>query len=296
MGNGGPSGSSGTTGTTGQNFVSLIRSIMPSLLTDEIRDLIDKAVRRSWTIDEFLGHVYSSETFIDTFPGIFRADGTLKMNAAEYLQAFDQYASLAQSAGIKIDKKIFGNLIAGDTSYAEFNDRVSAVESVIDNKVYLDAFRDTLRSMGISVKGMETPQDYADFVMGRSTKRFYNLYEELQVRGAAGMAGLTNLGERTVNKIVGAVESKDMSPAELEEHFKSLANKIRTVLPASQLAGLGISKKDLVTLEFGGANRDAIEDRVTQAISNYEGYFQQRGQAQTATGQRQKSMLYGETA
>lgn len=235
--------------------------------------LIDQAVRQNWTIEELTAHVYSSPAFAQMFPGIFRPDGSLRMSPYEYRQLSDQYVSVARMYGITgLDQARIGRLIAGNVSIQEFTDRMEAIRRVTEFKPAFEEFKQVLKARGISTKGLDTDKDLVNFILGKGPKQFYQLWDELNVGLAARMAG-AKISQKLVRSIARRVPGIS-SEAELQAQMQELARNIRTTLPLSKIQKFGITKRDLVTLEFGGPNQAKIFEKV-QRIAATQGLFEQ---------------------
>jgi hypothetical protein len=242
----------------------------------EMRSLIEKSSREQWTPSQFAAAVYQSNTFKAAFPGIFRSDGSMIMDPLQYRAVSDQYKQVANRYGVDIDKSRIGNLIHRQVSVSEFQVRSEAIARIEENKVYFDAFNKVAAARGI--KGLNTPQEMADFLIGKSDKKFYDLWEEVQIGGAAKMAGV-GLNVRNIKQIAKAIPGEeDMDPAALQQHFQNLASSLRTALPQSKIQGYGLTKRDLIELEFGGPRQAAVADKVQRVMAQYEGNMQQNNE------------------
>jgi hypothetical protein len=234
-------------------------------------DLIDQAVRLNWTAEELQARVYAHPAFAQMFPGIFREDGSLRMSPFEYRQLSDQYQSIARLYGFSsLDKARVGRLIAGNVSIQEFSDRMEAIRRVTEFKPAFEEFKQILRSRGISTKGLETDKDIVNFMLGKGPKQFYRLWDELNVGLAARMAG-AKINQKQVRAIAKRLPGI-ASEAELQAQMQELARHIRTTMPLSKIHKFGITKKDLITLEFGGPNQAAIFEKVRRVLATQEAF------------------------
>lgn len=250
----------------------------------EIKNLIEQASREQWTTTQFAAAIYQSNTFKTAFPGIFREDGSMIMDPFQYRATADQYTQIANRYGIDIDKARIGNLIGRQISVDEFQTRSEAIARIDENKQYFDAFNKVAAARGM--KGLDTPEEMADFLIGRSDKKFYDLWEEVQIGGSAKMSGV-NLGIKGIRQIAKAIPGEnDMDPAALQQHFQNLAASLRTALPQSKIQGYGLTKRDLIELEFGGPRQAAIADRVNRIMAQYEGNMEQNKELTNAVAQR----------
>jgi len=258
-------------------------------------DIIDKAIRNGWSPQQFEAAIYRSKPFRQTFPGIFRGDGSLRMSPYEYLQQADAYRELAQRYGLRggLDDKRIGKLIEGNVSMTELNDRFSALYRMEEYKPYMQAFKEVLASNGITRKFNE--EEMFRFVMGESPKEFYEIWEQASVGASATRAGLDLSAKemKSIARMVPGVQDE----AALYGNFQQLAQKVQTLLPLSRMAKFGITKKDLIELEFGGANQSAIATRVEELINVLTGEHDESRKAKnTGVLQSSQTRLHGVTS
>lgn len=262
-------------------------SILESLLTrlgiptGPFLSMIDTAVREGWGALQFQAQLYSSPTFHNMFPGIFREDGSLKMSASRYRAMSDQYSSIARTYGVELDKARLGSLIGGDTSIQELTDRLEAVKRLQEYGPAMKEFQQVLASRGIK----SGDGDMVNFILGKAPKQFYSIWEETQVGTAARTAGV-HISQGLVRKI-----SRQLPGIQSEQDviagFQDLATKIQSVMPMSKIAKYGISRRDLTELEFGGPHQAAIAERVQNLINSTQAFYTgQRAQGQLPVGGR----------
>lgn len=267
------------------DFEAMLRFL--GLDSYEIRNLIETASREQWTPDQFSAAIYSSDTFKREFPGIFRADGSMIMDPFQYRATADQYQAVANRYGISLDPARVGTLIHKNISVNEFADRGEAIARIEENKQYFEAFNKVLEARGM--EGFKSKEDMADFLLGKKSAKFYDVWEEVQIGGAAKMAGV-NLSGKMIRSISNKIPGADtMDPAALQQHFQNLAQSLRTALPQSKIQGYGLTKKDLVELEFGGPRQAAIADKVQRVMAQYQGNMEQNKELGNVVGQRNQN-------
>lgn len=234
----------------------------------QFNNLIDKAVRNGWQPEQFESAVYQSPAFKQAFPGIFRGDGSLRMSPGEYRAVTDSYKEIAQRYGLygELGKGRLGNLIKGNVSPQELSDRFSAVQRM---KQYAPAFESFQKLVAGSTGNKMTQENVYEFVMGKSPSEFYDLWEAASVGAAAGGAGV-NLSAAEMRSIATRVPGIQTEES-MYSGFQELASKIKTLMPMSQLANMGVNKGDLIELQFGGPKAADIASRVDQIIRNFEG-------------------------
>lgn len=257
-------------------------------------DLINQAVLENWSEDEILARIYVTPEFHNMFPGIFREDGSMRFSAAEYRSISDNYKSIARDYGVTgLSTGQISKLIGGNVSIHEFQTRMSAVQRYEEYKPALNAYRDILKAQGIDTSAIEGDAGLLKFVLGQSPKEFYTNYEQTNVLTQARAQGFVGK-ERGVGMAqrIAALTPGISTEQELQEHFATLATQAKTVVPASQWARNGITKNDLVQLEFGGPRRAAIAERVTDVMKQKQAFDEQvyvGGVGQTQRARRDKA-------
>lgn len=234
----------------------------------EFGNLIDKAVRNGWSPEQFESQIYQSPAFKRTFPGIFRGDGSLRMSPAEYRNISDQYKELAQRYGLfgELGKGRIGQLIKGNVSPQELTDRFTAISRMKEYGTAFDVFKEVVK--GSTGKKL-TDENIYEFIMGKGPKEFYDLWETTMVGTSAKSAGV-DLSAAEMGSIAKRLPGMQ-TEEQLQSNFQNLAKNIKQIMPLSQLAKMGVSKSDLIELEFGGERQADIAERVDQIYRNYEG-------------------------
>ena len=234
------------------------------------QSLINQAVTNAWSWAQFEGAVYGSNAFANMFPGIFKADGSLRMSPAEYRSMSQSYIGTARQYGLNLNPSQIGKLIGSDVSLQEFADRATAIQRVTEFKPAFEQFKQALRARGISTAGLDSDKDIANFILGKGPKQFYKIWEETNIGTAAHLAGIGIGGQMT--KSIARRTPGVLTEAQYQEHFKNLAQNLKTVMPMSRIQKLGISKRDLITLEFGGKGQDEIAQKVQRVMRNDQAF------------------------
>lgn len=248
-------------------------------------DLLDKAIRFDYTDSEFMLAVYGSPQFKQMFPGIFRPDGSMKMTPLEYRNLEDSYRSAARQYGLsQLPKGSTAKLIKNDVSLQEFSDRMEAIKRVEEFKPAMDQFKAILESRGVkNFAGINTDKEIAKFLLGQGPKQFYSLWDELAIGTAAVQAGL-DLDQQLIKSIAKTVPGQ-ANEVEMQGRFANLAQRIKTVMPLSQMGKYGLTKQDLIDLEFGGPDQAAIAAKVDTIMRNHQA-FATTTSARTTNAQR----------
>jgi hypothetical protein len=294
-GNGG-SGSSGGSSAPPTSPVEPYLALLQSLyipLTAEARAWAQQAASNRWGQAEALYHLRQTRFYREAFPGIFNPDGTLRMTEAQYIATRNAYEDIAASVGIRLTDAQIAHLFRNDVSVSAFRTRAQAVATMRDNRVAFQQFKQTLEAMGIKRDVRE--KDLLDFVAGRADPEWYRIWREAQARTAATMAGLNvrDKGEAATQTSIGRglvkrVAAAGLSDADLQKSFEQLADLFLSVLPESQIRGVGLNKRQLVTAVVGGKNAARAREVLGQLMRNIQAFEQtDRAEQQlvpTATG------------
>lgn len=241
--------------------------------------LINQAVIFSWTPEQLLAELYNSPAFGAMFPGIFGGAGQLKMSPGEYLQARESYRHMARVYGFPLSSATFGSLVQRNVSQQEFVDRLEAGARIKENPVFMRQLRRTIGSRP-GVEGGVTKKKALDFMLGLAPKQFYDVWEQTVLQATARLSGI-KLSPRLAKRI------QRLSPGRIDEgtakmKMEELAQHIKTTLPLSRIHKLGLSKADLIQLEFGGKRQAEIAEKAKRIIAT-EAAFIQEPRARTSS-------------
>lgn len=257
----------------GDNNLATLKQLLQSsgIPIHAFQHMLEKAVRLNWNESELLLNIYGSKQFHKLFPGIFRPDGSLRMSAAEYRHLADEYQSTARLYGVSnVSKEHIGQLIRNDVSMQEFTDRMTAIQRVKEFQPAFDQFKKIARDMGFKTKGLDTDKDALNFLLGKADDKFYKLWDRLSIGTAASAAGF-DLGVKGIKDIAKRVPGQ-ANEAEMQSHFANLAQQMRQLMPLSQIGKYGLTKQDLIDLEFGGPNQAAIAQKVDTIVRNRQAF------------------------
>lgn len=223
-------------------------------------DVIHSAVQNQWTPEEFTAHLYDSEAFHNMFPGIFNADGSLKMTPAQWnLLAFGDggYQDIASNYGIKLNRDKIGTLIEQNVSPDEWSFRGMILQQAKNEDVFRQSFNQVLKASG--QKGLDK-SEWFNHVAGYSDARIENLYEAASLTAATGL---------DINAKAALQASHDIgAPGEAVDP-KALVQQIRQVKDFidPELRAAGITDADLAVLEAGSDPKN-IRASLEQLVKN----------------------------
>jgi uncharacterized protein YfkK (UPF0435 family) len=243
-----------------------------------LQGLIQQGIKAGWNTARFLNALYQTDEFKQAFPGIFNPDGTLKMSPSQYLATKRSYQAYAQQFGVNLNDSQVSYLFRNNVSPQEFAIRAQALTTLRTNQQYFQAFNQQLRQEGMQ------PLSKADqfrFVMGEGNQEWYDLWQRASTRYAAEQAGLhfgkvgqayTNIPQGVVKKVAGL----GLDTSQMQKGFAQLAQELQRTLPMSRIQKFGLSKEDLVQLEFGGPRQAAVAQKVQQIMANEQAFLQNR--------------------
>lgn len=264
----------------------------------DFQRIIDKAVRGTWSEAQFEAVIYGSRPFKQRFPGIFAPDGSLKMTPAEYKDLEMAYQSTFKQHGLSSElrgnSKVLGELFGGNVSLQELEDRLTAVQRIKEFAPALEAFKKQVKeNFGQTLKD----KDIFDFVMGRGPSQFYALWEQANIREQAKYAGV-QLSNQQIKKIQKS-QSGFQGGEEYEARLSQLAQQVKSVVPLSEAAKFGITKRDLIELEFPGSTttkkrRDDIGRKVEALLKAHQARTGGAGRARGQVGTQVRGTLSGQ--
>lgn len=221
----------------------------------EFYDLIDQAIRESWSPEQLESAIYQSPIFEKMFPGIKRADGSLRMSASEWRSLYETYQDIGRDFGVDVTRNRMGLLLAGQTSPDEFALRIQAIQNVRANPNLRSEYNEQLRLAGYSPLD---EQGFFRWVAGALSPEYYDIYEAALLRTSAGL-NLTFEQAREVGRAVG----QPGSPADIPTLVANARSMIADIGP--ELSALGITDADLLQLA-AGSDPKGIEPRVRAIV------------------------------
>lgn len=294
QGHPGPSGGGGHGSGQGQRafLAQILRNY--GLRPADFENIIERAIRRNWSPETFEAMIYGSRPFKERFRGIFENDGSLRMSPLEYIELEKTYEEIARDHGffkqVNSSREI-ARLIEGNVSAQEFEDRLVAAERMQEFAPAFEAFKKVVKHNFGETLG---DKEIFDFVLGMGDKKFYDIWERAGIQEQAKAAGV-KLDQSQIAKIAKS-QAGYQDPSQYEPRFAELAQKIKTVMPLSQMSKWGISKQDLIELEFPGSTTNGEKRKTTamkieRLLKGYEAKHDQGRQARTGEVSQQRGRL-----
>lgn len=235
-----------------------------------LQELIHQAVINSWSDAELMFHVVQSPAFASAFPGIFRADGSLKMSPTDYRAQVDTYRHTAYLLGYSPSDALIGQWIQGDVSPQEVADRYTAANRVKESPQAFAALQSEWKAAGL---GNISQAGAANALLGEAPKQFYDIWERANLRTQASLAGAP-ISHAEAVRIQGILPDR-ATESSVQANMQDLAHQLKTTMPLSRLyATHGLTRSDLITLEFGGPGREDIAARAKRALDTEQASWQ----------------------
>jgi hypothetical protein len=243
-------------------------------VSGNMNQLMNQAIAQEWSTTNFMQHLRKTKDYKQQFPGINSADG---MSEAAYNAKYQQFMEDAKMAGVKLSRSQFGSLVRGDVRYEEWKMRVDFQQKVERNKDYFQALQDVAHARGlIKPKDKLTKKELWKLMTRRGNPALERLMEESNVSYQLEAAGLSigkkgDIARGQVLKFIKTIETDGIQAESLTaEAFAGLAEKVKTVLPAADQIGYGITKGDLFQLEFGGPRQAEVGRHVENILKSVE--------------------------
>lgn len=184
---------------TGQNTRSILKSFIGDDLTHELRQLIDLAVRKQLNPQEVVQRFTNTKYFRNEFPGLIEKNGTiadqlsgkagigvsvnnLASAISNYQSGLEKFKQEAEKYGEPFSKHQYAATIRGETSLAEFQARLQAVETIDANPALKASWEEQARAAGKKAN----MQDLYKAAVGAGDTQFRNFYEAAQFQTSLG--------------------------------------------------------------------------------------------------------------
>lgn len=275
---GGSSGGGYSTGPTAGDLANLRASFLDVLrawdmnVSKSMLNLVDQGVNKLWTTTNFMMHVRGTKEYKQAFAGIQRG-----MSEDEYIDTYEAFRDRAQDVGKPLTTQAFGVLLKKGVGYEEWDKRITAIDRIKGNEELFEQFGETLKQRGL-LKGKFTMKDVYDFVRGKGSPIFEKVWEEAAFTAGIERAGFqvgegADISRKALLKMIGNFESNTpgLQVEDLgDDFYKDLADRVRTLIPASRLAGFGLTNTDILELQVNGPRAGKIAESVNQILANVE--------------------------
>lgn len=234
---------------------------------------IDQAIRSG--VNDIADYAYTliihSPEFKAAFPGILDSAGRLRVSPQEYLSRAESFSSTAAQYGFGLTKAQIGGLVQNNVDPTEFQTRAAGIQAVRTNPEMISYLNQQIADFNryrsahhqALVPSLKTFADAVNFMTGRSDAEVYQAYEGALFQSQAKEAGiaLTSAKSRALANQTPGVLSVD----DAQKRFSTIAAELRDSKVDLNEFGLGTS--DLLTIEFGGTNREALAAKAEQALA-----------------------------
>jgi hypothetical protein len=289
-----------------KQFESEVKQLFGGDLTQEVRQLIDLAVRKEFNTQDFVDRLTNTKYFRKSFPGLLDHDGTITnaltgeqgvgVSASSltgaiknYRTALNQNQQTAQQYGYNFGKGQLAKLLQDQTSADEFKARLAAVETVDANPALKAAFEAQQRALGIKVNAGSAYK--AAVAMG--DKKFSNLYEGALFQDQLGLSR---------GDAASLAKGSAIPVGATFDDIGQLVSEVRSNLQgyAPELANQGIDAARLVKV-LGNPTAFAADIEKIKAVAQQRaalgrpvaGSYGQQGQAGLSQYPSQREQSYG---
>lgn len=258
----------------------------------QMEQLIKEAINKGYSLDRFLFYLRQTRDYHQTFPGIFENNGSLKMSEAEYIAQQKTYQANAYSAGVNLTQKKMGWLFTNDISPDEYLDKATAFRRIKDDPILFNQFKAALVQEGAAKPGNVTDENLMRFMLGESNAEWYSVWNLARARYVAVEAGIS-LKQGTDRYLalnpglIEKISNKGFSDEQLAAGFGQVATGLGAapgqegaVLTLSEASMWGVTKRDIVTAQFGGPQAQAAKNRIAKAQAEYEAFNSGRASQQ----------------
>ncbi len=191
------------------------------------------------------------------------------------------YIDIAKDFGENISAAVANKLLAGRVSISEWTDRLRGDETLKSNEDLFAAYNETLKANG---KKPLDENDLVTFMAGKSTKENYDLFNEAYLRFATDQAGQPDPKKLSYTQLAGKVKTGISVPS-LEKGYGQMIQDLK-LLPYSRLHKIGLSRSELIQLEFGGPLQAKAKEKVQRIVAEQKLLAQGPVEAQSVpTGQ-----------
>lgn len=246
--------------------------------SDNLMELARLGFEKSWSVDRFLNELRKTPDYRQAFPGIYNADGTMKMSEAKYLANVNQYQSYASQAGVNLSEQQIGWMIRNDVLPSEYADRAPALGQLQRNPQLYQAFAKELVRNGVARPGEITKKELAKFIMGQGNRQWTELWNDTVTRNSAINAGVTF--SKNSDKYLAAnpnlierISNKGLTEGQLEEGWQSYARFMLDTYDLAKYQGVGLTRKDVATAAFGGKHSADIRRKIERVMGTDEAFW-----------------------
>jgi hypothetical protein len=233
--------------------------------------LVAQAARAGTGSAAFLQALRRTKAYARAFPGIVRSNGTMRMTESQYMSGYQSARDFAASVGRGLTQAQYGLAVKNGNSPSEIKDKIQALDVLKTNRRYMEEFSDVLVAKGlVGPKGLAR-EDALAFIMGQGPREWEqtwdDAYQSAQLAKLQVDVGRPREGSDLSYRELEGLQ-RNLAPGE-EPDYAALAGALQA-LPASQLYGYGLSKKDLVKLAYNAPGADQVAVVAKRALEQYK--------------------------
>lgn len=176
--------------------------------------------------------------------------------------ALQAYIDTARQFGEHIDMVLANKLLAGRVSLSEWTDRLRANETIKNNPGLFAYYNDALKRRGLKPLNED---GLLTFMVGKAPRPLYNIFNEASFEFANSQAGEADLSNKKIRQLSAAVPT-GFSVPQLQKGYADMVKELK-LLPYSRLHKLGLSRSELIQLEFGGPLQAQAKEKVNRIVN-----------------------------
>jgi len=244
-------------------------------LTPKLRNLFARLAKEGASSALMLQALRKTKDYAQHFPGLIRKDGTPRMSEAQYLSGYNSAKDYAASVGRTLNKAAYGMALKNGNSPSEIKAKIQATDLMKEHGATLKEFSDYLVATGQTKRPLNR-QELQQFVMKQGPKAWTDAWEMAQQASALSNLGIdvgkpasgSDVSYKELNKL-----QAQMQPG-AEVDYQGISATL-SALPASQLYQMGLTKKDALTVGYGGKGAATVLQRVKATMATQSERFAQ---------------------
>lgn len=224
------------------------------------------------------------------FSDYFGPNGGPKISEGEYIALSRAYVAAGKQYGFTVTPSMISSWIAGSVAPDEVIQRFQYLKQMQDDPALSREFGQLLYARGLKAAPEWSFGEKVQYVKGQSSADWYNTASYFAVMADAvragidpGSTGAYGISWDTIFSIAKGNFGQEQV-GQFTENFQKLAYDFKYVIPQARWTGFGVSKAELVALEFGSSKpgqQIEVADKVKRALATYQAAQQPRSNPQT---------------
>jgi hypothetical protein len=293
-----PSGPSQAEVQAMRNLAASFQAIVVGLripVDAQIKTLIGRAVQGGMNSAAFMQTLRQTKTYAKRFPGIMKANGTMRMTESQYVSGYQQARDTARALGRGFSEQAYGLALKNGNSPSEIRMKLEAIDKLKSYGPLYQQFNDYLQATGLERKPLAR-KDLLTFIMGKGKKEWNDAYNTAlvatQLEGKGFDVGKPSSGADVGYKGLAKI-AKEIEVMGSSGDFSGVLAQADKVLNEGDFRSAGITRKDRVKLALGAKGAEESAARITQAVNVRVAALTEGSGNQLAQGPRGSQLLTG---